>query len=27
VVGSPLFAEPYAGDNGRRVEGGVRYSF
>jgi hypothetical protein len=27
VVGSPLFARPYQGDNGRRVEGGLRYSF
>ncbi len=27
VLGSPLFGLPYAADNGRRVEGGVRYSF
>jgi hypothetical protein len=27
VLGSPLFGVPYAADNGRRVEGGVRYSF
>jgi hypothetical protein len=27
VVGSPLFGKPYSGDNGRRVEGGLRYSF
>jgi hypothetical protein len=27
VVGSPNFGQPYAGDNGRRVEGGLRYSF
>jgi hypothetical protein len=27
VIGSPLFGVPYQADNGRRVEGGVRYSF
>ena len=27
VLGSPLFGVPYAADNGRRVEGGVRYTF
>jgi hypothetical protein len=27
VLGSPLFGVPYAADNGRRVEAGVRYSF
>jgi hypothetical protein len=27
VLGSPLFGQPYSGDNGRRVEGGLRYSF
>jgi hypothetical protein len=27
VLGSPLFGVPYAADNGRRVEGGARYSF
>jgi hypothetical protein len=27
VLGSPDFGVPYAADNGRRVEGGVRYSF
>ncbi|QMV19046.1 hypothetical protein GOB94_10430 [Granulicella sp. 5B5] len=27
VVGSPNFGQAYAGDNGRRVEGGVRYTF
>ena len=27
VLGSPLFLTPYAADNGRRVEGGLRYSF
>ena len=27
VLGSPLFGMPYAADNGRRVEYGVRYSF
>jgi len=27
VLGSPLFGVPYAADNGRRVEGGIRYSF
>jgi hypothetical protein len=27
VVGSPLFGQAYSGDNGRRVEGGLRYSF
>jgi hypothetical protein len=27
VLGSPLFGRPYAADNGRRIEGGVRYSF
>jgi len=27
VIGSPLFGLPYSGDNGRRVEGGLRYSF
>ncbi len=27
VLGSPSFGVPYAADNGRRVEGGVRYSF
>ena len=27
VLGSPLFGVPYAADTGRRVEGGMRYSF
>jgi hypothetical protein len=27
VLGSPQFRVPYAADNGRRVEGGLRYSF
>jgi hypothetical protein len=27
VLGSPFFGVPYAADNGRRVEGGLRYSF
>jgi hypothetical protein len=27
VLGSPFFLEPYAADNSRRVEGGLRYSF
>ena len=27
VLGSPLFGRPYAADNGRRVEFGLRYSF
>jgi Carboxypeptidase regulatory-like domain len=27
VLGSPLFGQPYAADNGRRVELGARYSF
>ena len=27
VLGSPLFGVPYAADNGRRIEAGVRYSF
>jgi hypothetical protein len=27
VLGSPLFLVPYAADNGRRVEGGIRYNF
>ncbi len=27
VVGSPLFGQPYSGDNGRRIEGGLRYSY
>ncbi len=27
VVGSPFFLVPYAADNGRRVEGGLRYNF
>ena len=27
VLGSPNFGIPYAADNGRRVEAGVRYSF
>ena len=27
VLGSPLFLVPYAADNGRRIEGGLRYSF
>ena len=27
VLGSPLFGVPYAADNGRRVEFGLRYSF
>jgi len=27
VLGSPLFGQPYSGDNGRRIEGGLRYSF
>jgi hypothetical protein len=27
VLGSPLFGRPYAADNGRRIELGLRYSF
>jgi hypothetical protein len=27
VLGSPLFLVPYSADNGRRFEGGLRYSF
>jgi hypothetical protein len=27
VLGSPLFGVPFAADNGRRVEAGLRYSF
>jgi hypothetical protein len=27
VLGSPLFGTPYAADNGRRIEAGLRYSF
>ena len=27
VLGSPFFGVPYAADNGRRLEGGLRYSF
>lgn len=27
VLGSPLFGRPYAADNGRRIEAGVRYTF
>lgn len=27
VLGSPTFGVPYAADNGRRIEAGVRYSF
>jgi hypothetical protein len=27
VLGSPLFTVPYAADNGRRIEAGLRYSF
>jgi len=27
IVGSPQFGRPYQGDNGRRVEGGIRYGF
>jgi hypothetical protein len=27
ILGSPQFGSPYAADNGRRVEGGLRYSF
>ena len=27
VLGSPLFLVPYSADNGRRIEGGLRYSF
>lgn len=27
VLGSPLFGVPYAADSGRRIEGGLRYSF
>lgn len=27
ILGSPLFGIPYAADNGRRVEAGVRYNF
>jgi hypothetical protein len=27
VLGSPLFGRPFAADNGRRVEAGLRYSF
>ena len=27
VLGTPLFGTPYAADNGRRIETGIRYSF
>lgn len=27
VLGSPNFGQAYAGDNGRRIEGGIRYAF
>jgi hypothetical protein len=27
VLGSPLFMVPYAADNGRRIEFGLRYGF
>lgn len=27
VLGSPFFGQPYTADNGRRIEGGLRYSF
>ena len=27
VLGSPLFLVPYSADNGRRIEGGLRYNF
>ena len=27
VLGSPLFGVPYAADNGRRIEAGLRYAF
>lgn len=27
VLGSPQFGIPYAADNGRRIEAGLRYSF
>jgi len=27
VLGSPNFGQPFAADNGRRIEGGLRYSF
>jgi hypothetical protein len=27
VLGSPTFGIPYAADNGRRVEFGLRYAF
>jgi hypothetical protein len=27
ILGSPLFGVPYAADNGRRIEAGLRYSF
>jgi hypothetical protein len=27
ILGSPLFGRPYAGDNGRRLEFGLRYAF
>lgn len=27
VLGSPFFGQPFAADNGRRIEGGLRYSF
>jgi len=27
VLGSPLFGLPFAADNGRRIEAGLRYSF
>jgi Carboxypeptidase regulatory-like domain len=27
ILGSPQFGVPYAADNGRRIEGGLRYSF
>ena len=27
VLGSPLFLVPYAADNSRRIEGGLRFNF
>ncbi len=27
VLGSPMFLRPFAGDNGRRIEAGLRYTF
>jgi hypothetical protein len=27
VLGSPMFLRPFAADNGRRIEAGLRYSF